>query len=110
MIKTHPTEPMLRAFAADELPLPLAVGVSAHCEFCPECAAQTEIDAEEEEEPTVNCPYCRTEIWEEAVQCPECGEYLSHEDQQARQEWKPRWVILTALLCLLLFALGAVCF
>jgi putative transcriptional regulator len=40
MIKTHPTEPMLRAFAADELPLPLAVGVSAHCEFCPECAAR----------------------------------------------------------------------
>lgn len=40
MIKTHPTELMLRAFAADELPLPLAVGVSAHCELCPECAAR----------------------------------------------------------------------
>ena len=40
MIKTHPTELMLRAFAADELPLPLAVGVSAHCEFCPDCAAR----------------------------------------------------------------------
>ena len=42
MIKTHPTELMLRAFAADELPLPLAVGVSAHCEPCPECAAQVQ--------------------------------------------------------------------
>ena len=42
MIKTHPTELMLRAFAADELPLPLAVGVSAHCELCPECAAQVQ--------------------------------------------------------------------
>ena len=40
MIKTHPTELMLRAFAADELPLPLAVGVSAHCELCPDCAAR----------------------------------------------------------------------
>jgi len=38
MIKTHPTALMLRAFAADELPLPLAVGVSAHCELCPDCA------------------------------------------------------------------------
>ena len=27
MIKTHPTHAMLRAFAADELSLPLAVGV-----------------------------------------------------------------------------------
>ncbi|MFM5838462.1 ChrR family anti-sigma-E factor [Aeromonas rivipollensis] len=42
MIKTHPTELMLRAFAADELPLPLAVGVSAHCELCPGCAAQVQ--------------------------------------------------------------------
>ena len=40
MIKAHPTDPMLRAFAADELPLPLAVGLSAHCELCPECAAR----------------------------------------------------------------------
>ena len=40
MIKTHPTELMLRAFAADELPLPLAVGVSAHCELCPDGAAR----------------------------------------------------------------------
>ncbi|MGL4353699.1 MAG: ChrR family anti-sigma-E factor [Aeromonas popoffii] len=40
MIKTHPIHAMLRAFAADELPLPLAVGVSAHCELCPECAAR----------------------------------------------------------------------
>ena len=40
MIKTHPTELMLRAFAADELPLPLAVGVSAHCELCLDCAAR----------------------------------------------------------------------
>ncbi|QXW29418.1 ChrR family anti-sigma-E factor [Aeromonas sanarellii] len=47
MIKTHPTALMLRAFAADELPLPLAVGVSAHCELCPDCAARVK-DCEEE--------------------------------------------------------------
>ncbi|QXB56142.1 MULTISPECIES: ChrR family anti-sigma-E factor [Aeromonas] len=47
MIKTHPTALMLRAFAADELPLPLAVGVSAHCELCPDCAARVK-ECEEE--------------------------------------------------------------
>ncbi len=47
MIKAHPTDPMLRAFAADELPLPLAVGLSAHCEFCPDCAARLKSFEEE---------------------------------------------------------------
>ncbi|WP_429039794.1 ChrR family anti-sigma-E factor [Aeromonas veronii] len=47
MIKAHPTDPMLRAFAADELPLPLAVGLSAHCELCPGCAARLKTFEEE---------------------------------------------------------------
>ncbi|MVG16610.1 ChrR family anti-sigma-E factor [Aeromonas jandaei] len=47
MIKAHPTDPMLRAFAADELPLPLAVGLSAHCELCPDCAARLKAFEEE---------------------------------------------------------------
>ncbi|MBW3807951.1 transcriptional regulator [Aeromonas jandaei] len=47
MIKAHPTDPMLRAFAADELPLPLAVGLSAHCELCPDCADRLKAFEEE---------------------------------------------------------------
>ncbi|BBT78455.1 transcriptional regulator [Aeromonas sp. YN13HZO-058] len=47
MIKAHPTDPMLCAFAADELPLPLAVGLSAHCELCPDCAARLKTFEEE---------------------------------------------------------------
>ena len=47
MIKAHPIDPMLRAFAADELPLPLAVGLSAHCELCPDCAARLKTFEEE---------------------------------------------------------------
>ena len=61
---------------------------------------------DEEEEPTILCPYCRAEIWEEAPQCPKCGEYISLEDLRARHEWRPRWIVLTAILCLLLFGLG----
>ncbi len=63
---------------------------------------------EDDEEPTILCPYCRAEMWEEAPQCPECGEYLSVEDRQARHEWQPRWIVLTALMLLLLIALGIV--
>ena len=62
MIKTHPTEPMLRAFAADELPLPLAVGVSAHCEFCPECAARVK-----EFEEALACQHLAPDVPDEAL-------------------------------------------
>lgn len=61
---------------------------------------------EDEEEPTITCPYCRAEVWEEAPQCPRCGEYLSLEDRQARHQWQPRWIVLTAALLLLLIFLG----
>lgn len=63
-------------------------------------------DEEDDDEPTVTCPYCGAEVWEEASQCPECGEYLSLEDQQARHQWRPRWVVLTAALLLGLILLA----
>ena len=63
-------------------------------------------DDEDEEEPTILCPYCRAEIWEEAVQCPECGEYIYDEARIERRTLLPRWVMLTAVLCLLLIGLG----
>ena len=61
---------------------------------------------DDEEEPTVTCPYCRAEVWEEASQCPECGEYLSLEDGQVRHQWQPRWIVFTAALLLGLILLG----
>jgi hypothetical protein len=61
---------------------------------------------DDDEEPTILCPHCRAEIWEEAQQCPECGEYLSLEDRQALHEWQPRWIVITAMLLLLLIALS----
>jgi predicted nucleic acid-binding Zn ribbon protein len=61
---------------------------------------------EDDDEPTILCPYCRAEIWEESIQCPECGEYLSQEDGRARSEWRPRWIVLTAIALLALFALS----
>jgi hypothetical protein len=55
--------------------------------------------SDEEDEPTIPCPYCRREIHEDSVQCPHCGQYLSEED--ARPNGKPWWIILGVLLCLL---------
>jgi hypothetical protein len=61
-------------------------------------------DAEEdEEEPTVPCPYCRREVHEDAVRCPHCEHYLSAED--APPVRKAGWLIAGAVLCLLIVLL-----
>ncbi len=53
---------------------------------------------DDEDEPTVPCPYCRREIFEDAVRCPHCGEYLSEEDAPAGP--RPWWIVVGVLLCL----------
>jgi RNA polymerase subunit RPABC4/transcription elongation factor Spt4 len=54
---------------------------------------------DDDDEPTITCPYCRREIHEDSVQCPHCGQYISEEDAPAG--WKPWWIIIGALLSLL---------
>ncbi len=44
----------------------------------------------------VECPNCGTEIYEEAQQCPACGEYVVH-GQHNWSSGKPVWYILLAL-------------
>jgi len=51
------------------------------------------------DEPTIPCPYCRREIYDDSVRCPHCGEYLSDED--APPPRKPWWIVVGAVLCLL---------
>ena len=53
---------------------------------------------DEDDEPTIPCPYCRREIHEDSVRCPYCEHYLSAEDAPPGR--KPWWVILGVLACL----------
>jgi uncharacterized paraquat-inducible protein A len=55
---------------------------------------------EDDEEPTVPCPYCRELIHEDAQRCPCCGNYVSGEDHAPPR--RPWWIVITALICLLL--------
>jgi len=50
------------------------------------------------DESTIPCPWCREDVYEDAVQCPACGKYLSGED--APPVRRPLWIIVTALVCL----------
>jgi hypothetical protein len=55
-------------------------------------------------ESTRACPFCGREIYDDAVRCPQCGNYVSWSDadedgdRSAHAPKRPRWVIVTAVL------------
>ena len=57
---------------------------------------------------TIDCPYCGEAMYDDAEQCPHCGQYLSAEDQP--RESKPWWIVATAIVLLVimlwLFTIG----
>jgi hypothetical protein len=53
---------------------------------------------DEDDEPTVPCPHCRREIYEDAERCPHCEQFISREDRPA--ERKPWWIVLGVIVCL----------
>ena len=60
--------------------------------------------------PTVPCPHCGEEMFEDAEQCPECGQYVSKEDAPAAPgagksgAW---WIlVLLALAAVLMWITG----
>jgi DNA-directed RNA polymerase subunit RPC12/RpoP len=60
--------------------------------------AADEEDWEDDEEPTISCPYCGAEIHEDAQRCPYCENYISEEDSPPGR--KPWWLLVGVLLCL----------
>jgi hypothetical protein len=53
---------------------------------------------DEDGHPTMPCPYCQQEIFEDSPRCPQCGQYISEEDAPAAR--RPWWIIIGVLLCL----------
>lgn len=69
--------------------------------------ADLAFEADDDEIVSVRCPYCRKPIWEEAIACEHCGNYLSRED---RPWLKPWWLVagvIVGLLCVLFWILRA---
>jgi predicted nucleic acid-binding Zn ribbon protein len=48
----------------------------------------------------VPCPYCKEEIAEDTERCPECGNYLSREDQPVERR-SLSWFVLVVLVLLI---------
>jgi predicted nucleic acid-binding Zn ribbon protein len=54
---------------------------------------------DDEDDTTDTCPYCGAAIYDDAVRCPRCENYLSREDAPSRHPW---WIVVTAIVCVLL--------
>jgi hypothetical protein len=48
--------------------------------------------SDDEDEPTIPCPYCHRPIHEEAERCPHCEQYVSQEDAPPAR--KPWWILV----------------
>ncbi len=44
-------------------------------------------DEADESEPTIACPYCRQEIYEDAHRRPHCERYISEDDLRKKKSW-----------------------
>ena len=55
-----------------------------------------EFDEEDDETLVVSCPKCGADVYEDAEQCPVCGDYIVYETRV----WsgKPLWWILLGLI------------
>ena len=49
----------------------------------------------DEEVDTILCPSCKTEVYEEAVACPNCGEFIIQ--SQSLFAKKPLWFVMMIL-------------
>lgn len=56
-----------------------------------------EFDDDDDDDLTVSCPHCGEPVFEDAEQCPSCGNYLSKEDTP----WsRPVWLVVGVVICL----------
>lgn len=58
-------------------------------------------DDDGDSDPTMPCPYCGADIYDDAIYCPACDRYLSDEERTTTNQ-KP-WIIVTAVVLLAVF-------
>lgn len=58
---------------------------------------------DDEDDQTVECPECGAAVYEDAEQCPTCGNYIVHSTSQSDYLWRnrPTWWVILGLLGIL---------
>ena len=57
--------------------------------------------SDDDDEPTITCPYCGCDVHEDSPRCPQCANYISREDMPSPR--RPWWFLIGAGLGLLVF-------
>jgi hypothetical protein len=52
---------------------------------------------DDNDDETMPCPHCQGSVYDDAERCPNCGLYLSREDDPSRKPW---WVVAGVFACL----------
>ena len=55
-------------------------------------------DDDDDETPTVVCPECGAEVYEDAPRCPACGNYITSPAAASFWQNRPRWWIVLGIL------------
>ena len=66
---------------------------------------ECDLDWDEENDYTVDCPYCRRPIHEEAIRCPHCGQFVIHDSPAARRSQGWFWPFMVVLLVLVILVM-----
>ena len=56
-----------------------------------------------EDETTIECPNCGSSVYEDAPQCPSCGEYITH-SRRNQSPWI--YVITIVIIAILILSMG----
>jgi rRNA maturation protein Nop10 len=54
----------------------------------------------DDEDATIPCPHCGADVYDDAEQCPACGQYLL--DADAPAAGRPWWIVIGVAICLLI--------
>jgi hypothetical protein len=57
----------------------------------------------EDDDPTMPCPHCGEDVYDDAEQCPACGQYLTREGAPAAT--RPWWILIGVAVCLVIVIL-----
>jgi hypothetical protein len=57
----------------------------------------------DDDDTTMPCPHCGEDVYDDAEQCPLCGQYLSREDAPAAA--RPWWILIGVAVCLVIVIL-----
>ena len=74
----------------------------AHWDDDPDAPQACDMDADDDETPTAECPACGAEIAEDAQKCPHCGDWIVPDSGAAAPRRTP-WFVIVALLLLATF-------